>query len=48
MQNSIGRIFVNFYYSGAGKGLADLISTKVRFAISVIRKSLDKLVEKNP
>ena len=45
MNNPIGKAFVDFYYSGAGKLVANLIKEKIPGAIPLIRKGLDALVE---
>ncbi len=45
MDSAMGRAFVRFYYSGAGKKAARLIKTKVPSAIQPIRAGLDRLVE---
>ena len=51
MQNFVGRTFVDIYYSdtgiSAGKSVVNFISTKARFAIPTIKKSLDTIVEGN-
>lgn len=46
MKNTLGKAFVNFYYSGAGEGTADFIKNYFPSAIPTIRKGLDALVEK--
>ena len=46
MQSSIGRAFVDFYYSGAGKRTADFIIEHLPSAIPAIRRGLDILVER--
>lgn len=45
MQIPIGRAFVNFYYSGAGKRTAVFIRNSLPSTIPAIRKGLDVLVE---
>ena len=47
MQNFFGRTLVDFYYSGVGESIAHFIKNRARFAIPLIRKSLDSIVEKN-
>jgi hypothetical protein len=46
MQNPIGKAFVHFYYSGAGKKTAEFIRVHVPSAIPAIRRGLDMLVER--
>ena len=46
MKNAAGRTLVNFYYSGAGKRVADFIKNGVPSTIPLIRKGLDTLVER--
>ncbi|GEM_PF-5758678 len=46
MNNPLGRAFVDFYYSGAGKKTAEFIKEKAPCAIPLIKKGLDFLVEK--
>lgn len=46
MRSSIGRLFVDFYYSGAGKRTANFIREHLPSTIPVIRKGLDVLVER--
>ena len=43
---TLGRAFVEFYYSGAGQRAAQFIEEKLPAAIPVIRKGLDFLVER--
>lgn len=45
-ESTLGRRFISFYYSGAGKKAAELIKTKLPSAIPVIRQGLDKIVER--
>jgi len=46
MRSSIGRLFVDFYYSGAGKRTANFIRECLPSTIPIIRKGLDVLVER--
>jgi len=46
MQNTAGRAFVDFYYSGAGKRTAEFIREYLPSTIPAIRKGLDALVER--
>lgn len=46
MENALGKKFVEFYYSGAGKRAADFLSEHVPSAIPIIRRGLDALVDK--
>ena len=46
MEHPVGRKFVDFYYSGAGKRTADFISEHLPSAIPLIRRGLDVLVER--
>ncbi len=43
--NALGRAFVSFYYSGAGKKAAEFIRTRLPAAIPPIRYCLDNLVD---
>ena len=45
MQSSTGRVFVDLYYSGAGKRTADFIREHLPSSIPAIRRGLDALVE---
>ncbi|MBI2129861.1 hypothetical protein HYU07_06530 [Candidatus Woesearchaeota archaeon] len=45
MQNPFGRAFTDFYYSGAGKGIADFVKKHLPSSIPVIRKCLDFVVD---
>ncbi len=44
-QSPIGRSFIRFYYSGAGRGLAEIIK-KSEPMMAAVRKGLDFIVEK--
>lgn len=44
MKNYFGRKFVNFYYSGASRKMADALAKDAPSAIPVIRKGLDFIV----
>jgi hypothetical protein len=46
MQSSIGKAFVNFYYSGAGKKTADFIREHLPSTVPAIRRGLDVLVDR--
>ena len=46
MREPLGKAFVNFYYSGAGKRSADFIENKIPLLIPVIKRGLDCLVER--
>ena len=46
MEHPLGRKFVDFYYSGAGKRTADFVSEHVPSAIPMIRRGLDALVDR--
>lgn len=46
MRNPCGRVFTEFYYSGAGKGIADFVKEHLPSSIPVIRKCLDFFVDK--
>jgi len=46
MEHFLGRRFVDFYYSGAGKRTADFIKEHLPSAIPLIRKGLDALVDR--
>lgn len=45
-KSDLGKAFINFYYSGAGKKTADFIKKHLPSSIPVIRKGLDTLVER--
>ena len=45
-QSGAGAAVVNFYYSGAGKKVADFIKNRLPSSIQFIKKGLDYLVEK--
>ncbi|MBI3623609.1 hypothetical protein HY212_06045 [Candidatus Pacearchaeota archaeon] len=47
MNNPVGKTFVDFYYSGVGEAIAGFISTKARFAIPLLRRGLNRLVERH-
>ena len=44
MQDPVGKLFVDFYYGGAGKRAASFIREHLASAIPAIRKGLDVLV----
>lgn len=44
VQNSLGRAFVDFYYSGAGKRTANFIKTQLPSTIPILRRGLDIIV----
>jgi len=44
MKSSVGRAFVDFYYSGAGEKTADFIKRQLPSTIPLIRRGLDRLV----
>jgi len=46
MESDIGRLLVDFYYSGAGRKTADFIKNHLPSTIPAIRRGLDFLVEK--
>lgn len=46
MMSNIGRSFVNFYYSGAGRKTANFIKNHLPSTIPTIRRGLDVLVER--
>ncbi|MBU3941895.1 MAG: hypothetical protein KKF74_03205 [Nanoarchaeota archaeon] len=46
MQSGVGRTFVDFYYSGAGRKTADFIREHLPSTIPAIRRGLDVLVER--
>lgn len=46
MRSAIGRAFVDFYYSGAGKKTADFVREHLPPTIPVLRKGLDAIVQK--
>ena len=46
MESNIGRSFVNFYYSGAGRKTANFIKNQLPSTIPAIRRGLDLLVER--
>jgi hypothetical protein len=46
MQSAVGRAFVDFYYSGAGKRTADFVREQLPSTIPAIRRGLDVLVER--
>jgi len=43
---AFGRKFIEFYYSGAGERTANLIKTKMPYAVPIIKKALDFVVRK--
>ncbi len=45
-QNPVGRAFVHFYYSGAGKRAAAFIRDRTPSVIPVIRRTLDCIVDR--
>jgi len=44
--NYLGKAFVNFYYSGAGKTTANFIKKYIPFTIPEFRKCLDAVVDR--
>ena len=46
MQNEMGRAFVSFYYSGAGKKTANFVREHLPSTLPLIRKGLDCLVDR--
>lgn len=46
MKNSLGRTFVEFYYSGAGKRTARFVREHLPSAIPILRKGLDRIISR--
>ncbi len=46
MRSAAGRLFVGFYYSGAGKRTADIVNEHLPSTIPILRRGLDFLVER--
>lgn len=46
MRNHLGRTFVDFYYSGAGKKTAGFVREHLPSTLPLIRKGLDYLVDR--
>jgi len=45
MKNTFGKAFVDFYYSGAGKAVADFMKKHAPFVAPVVRKGLDCIIK---
>ncbi len=45
-RNVLGRAFVNFYYSGVGKTVAELVKQKFPRTIPTIQAGLDRVIDK--
>ena len=46
MRSGLGRAFVDFYYSGAGRKTADFVREHLPSTIPVLRRGLDALVQR--
>jgi hypothetical protein len=45
MKNAFGKVFVDFYYSRAGKAVADFIKKHAPFVAPTVRKGLDCIIK---
>ena len=45
MNNGLGRIVVDLYYSGMGERVADAVKRRASYLIPIIKSGLDKLVQ---